>query len=168
MARVRSKRPRPLDEDAAREQCLRLLTRRARAAAELRQRLRIAGYEHNIIETVLAGLEQAGLVDDAEFARSWVAERTAAGSGRHRLRWELRKKGLREDLIRQAVADGVDDDKELEQALELARRKLGGQINDKQAILRLRRFLLGRGYGFEVVEQVMKRLASQEDLSDAL
>jgi regulatory protein len=67
-----------------------LLTRRARAAAELRQRLRTVGYEQNIIDTVLADLERTGLVDDAEFARMWVAERTAVGTGRHRLQWELR------------------------------------------------------------------------------
>jgi regulatory protein len=168
MLAKRSKRPRPLDEDAAREQCLRLLTRRARAAAELRQRLRTAGYEQNIIDTVLAGLEQAGLVDDAEFARMWVAERTAAGTGRHRLQWELRRKGIREDLIRQAVEETVDEGRELEQALELARRRLRGEPAEGPACLRLRRFLVGRGYGSGTVEQVMRRLTSQEDLSDAL
>lgn len=164
----RSNRPRPLDEDAAREQCLRLLTRRARSAAELRQRLRTVGYEQNIIESVLTDLERAGLVDDADFARAWVAERTAAGTGRHRLQWELRRKGVREDLIRQAVAELAEEDRELEQALALAQRKIRGQAAAGPTLLRLRRFLLGRGYGFEVVEQVMRRLASQEDLSDAL
>jgi regulatory protein len=164
---VRSKRPRPLDEDAAREKCLRLLARRARSAAELRQGLRTAGFEQDLAETVLAGLEQAGLVDDAEFARAWVAER-AAGSGRLRLQSELRRKGVGEDLIRRAVAEGMDEERELAQALELGRRRLRGQPADAPGLLRLRRFLLGRGYGFGTVEQVMRRLTSQEDLSDAL
>jgi regulatory protein len=129
--------------------------------------LRTVGYEQNIIDTVLADLERTGLVDDAEFARMWVAERTAVGTGRHRLQWELRQKGLREDLICQAVAETVDDGRELEQAFALAQRRLRGQLAEGPALLRLRRFLLGRGYGFEVVEQVMRRLASQENLSDA-
>ncbi len=155
-------------EEAAREKCLRLLGRRSRSAAELRQRLNEAGFEHDIIETVLAGLERAGLVDDAEFARAWVASRVASGAaGRHKLRWELRRKGIHEDLIRRSVDEGVDDETEVEQALELARRRLRGQPPDASALLRLRRLLLGRGYGFGPVEAALRRLSSQvEELGD--
>ena len=164
--RKRSRPPGPRDEEAAREKCLRLLATRARAAAELRQRLRLAGFEQNIIETVLADLERADLVNDEEFARQWVAQRVASGAGRNRLGWELRRKGVREDLIRRAVDEAIDDGTEFEQALGLAQRRLRGQPAEGADLLRLRRFLVGRGYGFGTVERVMRHLAAQEDLSD--
>ncbi len=155
-------KPRDLSGEAAREACLRLLERRARSAAELRQRLRRTGFEQDIIETVLANLAQAGLVDDAEFARQWVAERIAAGAGgRQKLRWELRRKGIDEDLVRQAVDLTIDDATELEQALDLARRRLRGQPADLPGLLRLKRLLASRGYGYTTVETVIRRLSSE-------
>ena len=165
--RARSKRAGRLDEAAARERCLRLLEKRPRAAAELRQRLSEAGFARNVMEAVLTDLEQVGLVDDEEFARLWVAQRTAYGAGRHKLRWELRRKGVHDNLIRRLVDEAIDDDTELQQALDLAQRRLRGQAVEGPALLRLRRFLVGRGYGFGTVEGVMRRLTSQEDLSDA-
>ena len=155
-------------EEAAREKCLRLLERRARSAAELRQRLKEAGFEQNTIDSVLGNLERAGLVYDAEFARAWVASRAASGAaGRHKLRWELRRKGIAEELVRQSVDEAVDDATELKQALDLARRRLRGQTADVPALVRLRRLLLGRGYGFGTVEEVVRQLSSQVgDLSD--
>ena len=164
--RTRSRQARLLTEEAAREKCLRLLTRRARSAEELRQRLRPAGFEQNTIETVLADLERAGLVDDAEFARLWVADRKRSGqAGRHRLRWELRRKGISDDLIRESVDEAIDDASEVAAALAVARRRLGEQPAEAEALLRLRRFLLGRGYGYSTVETVLRQISSQ-DLGD--
>lgn len=158
--RTRSSRARSLTEEAARQQCLRLLERRARSAAELRQRLRSVGFEQNTIEAVLADLERVGLVDDAEFARAWVAERRRLGqAGRHKLRWELRRKGIREELIRASVDEAIDDDAEVAQALEVARRRLGDR--PEEALPRLRRLLLGRGYGYSTVETVLRQVSAQ-------
>lgn len=160
--RRRRKQAPLLTEEAAREKCLRLLTRRARSAEELRRRLRTAGFEQNTIEAVLADLERVGLVDDEEFARLWVADRRRSGqAGRHRLRWELRRKGISDDLIRASVDEAIDDEAEVEQALVAARRRLGDKPADVEALLRLRRFLLGRGYGYGTVEAALRRIPAE-------
>lgn len=152
----------PDDEQAARERCVRLLALRARSAAELRDRMRDAGFHERVVEAVLADLVQAGLVDDAEFARAWVASRQAAGgAGRRKLYWELKRKGVADDLIKHVLDEMVTDEIETEQALELARRRLKGEQPDRQGLARLRRTLLGRGFGFEAVEAVMRRVASE-------
>jgi regulatory protein len=149
-------------QEAAREKCLRLLARRARSAAELRQRLSGVGFEREVIARVLADLDAAGLVDDAEFARAWVASRRAAGgAGREKLRWELRRKGIAEDLIAPAVEEGTSDEMEIAQALALARRRLREEPLDRKSLARLRRLLLGRGFGFDTVDTVMRRIISE-------
>ena len=148
------------DAEAARAKCLRLLERRAHSASELERRLKEAGFEQNVIEETLTALEQAGLVDDEEFARAWVSHRVETGTaGRRRLRWELQRKGIAEDLIRRVVEEGVDDEREAVQALSLARKRLREQPADRPALLRVRRLLLSRGYGFQVVESVLRRLS---------
>jgi len=149
------------EEQAAREKCLRLLGIRARSAAELRDRLRSAGFGRQTIGSVVSDLAGAGLVDDQEFARAWVASRLAAGGvGRQKLRWELRRKGVAEEVVRRAVEGAISDEGEAQQALELARRRLRGERADPKSLARLRRLLLGRGFGFEAVDGVMRQIAS--------
>jgi len=160
--RRKSSPPAPDDAQAARERCLRLLSLRARSAAELQERLRSIGFARHVIESVLADLARAGLVDDAEFARNWVASRQAAGgTGRRKLRWELRRKGVSEELIRQAVDSAVSAEIEIEQALGLARRRLTGGRYDVKDMARIKRLLLSRGFGFDTVENVMRQMVPE-------
>jgi regulatory protein len=162
--RRKSSPPDPGSEQAAREKCLRLLSIRARSAAELRDRLRAAGFADETTESVLSELAESGLVDDEDFARGWVAARQAAGAGRTKLNWELRRKGVSEELIRRVLDQEVDEQKELGSALRLAQQRLRRQPPDSRALARLRRLLLGRGFGFETVEQVMRRVAGEVEL----
>jgi len=160
--KAKSARSQAPDQEAARQKCLRLLGLRARSAGELRDRLKSAGFDQEVIAVVLSDLASAGLVDDEEFARSWVASRLAAGSaGRRKLRWELRRKGISEDLIRCVVDQEIDDDVELQLATQLARRRLRGLPPEEKTLVRLRRALLGRGFGFGTVETVLRHLARQ-------
>ena len=152
------------DEEAARDRCLRLLGLRARSSEELRERLTRAGFANEVIEVVLSGLERAGLVNDEEFARSWVASRQASGeSGRRKLRWELRRKGICEDLIRRVVDQEIDDETEMRQAMALAQRRLKGQPVEPKALPRLRRLLLRRGFGFDAVDSVLQSIVGEAE-----
>jgi regulatory protein len=154
---------RALDEAAARERCLRLLSVRARSAAELRERLLRTGFPRSVIEPVLAGFAEAGLVDDEEFARSWIAGRKAAGTGRRRLRAELAQKGIERSMIERLIAEQVDDETERGQVQMLVRKRLARSTVDAQTVARLRRFLIGRGYGFEMVDDALRAIAGEED-----
>jgi len=155
----------PLDEEAARERCLRLLTQRARSGAELRERLSSAGYDEYVIARAISRLEGAGLVNDEEFARAWVTSRKAAGrGGRRRLAWELGRKGVERELIERVLTEELDDEAEMEQALELARRRLRGKRAEaKEERSRLRRYLLGRGFGFEAVDSVLEKVIRESE-----
>ncbi len=150
-------------EEDARERCLRLLSRRPHSMGELRERLQAAGVEGRAIEEVLSGLEQAGLVDDEDFARSWVASRKAAGgTGRRKLRWELRRKGVDHELVERILDEELDQETELRAAVALAQKRVVGRGADREVLSRLRRYLLGRGFGFETVDSALAKIAEQE------
>jgi regulatory protein len=113
---------------------------------------------------VIADLARVGLVDDLEFARSWVASRQAAGgAGKQNLRWGLRRKGVANELIERVLSEAVDDETEAQQALALARRRLREGADDPKALARVRRLLVGRGFGFDIVEGVMRRISPQAE-----
>lgn len=77
-----------------------LLGMRARTTHELRTRLVAMGYPADLIEVTLQRLETLGYLDDAGFARAWVAGRDRSRPrGAAALRRELTRKGLDRDLV---------------------------------------------------------------------
>jgi regulatory protein len=87
-----------LDRDAAErayQRAIRFLAARPRSAFEVRHRLRAAGFHAEHIGQAIGRLQQAGLLDDEEFANYWVGQRQAfRPRGPRGLRAELRAKGI--------------------------------------------------------------------------
>jgi regulatory protein len=156
------RRERPLDESAAREKSLRLLSVRARSIAELRERLVRDGFEGSIVSGLLASLADVGLLDDEEFARSWITSRKATGVGRRRLAAELGRKGIARSITERLIAEHVDDEGERRQAEAIARKRLGVQWDAKK-LARVRRLLISRGYGFGTVDDVLQAIAAEQE-----
>jgi regulatory protein len=72
---------------------------------DLARRLKDKGFAPATIEGVLGRLADVGLVDDAEYARAWLAGRRGRRpSGWRRLESELRAKGVAADDIARARA----------------------------------------------------------------
>ncbi|MGV0792568.1 recombination regulator RecX [Mycolicibacterium sp. XJ1819] len=146
-------------EEQAKSLCLRLLTARARTRAELEEQLSKRGYPEDVTARVLDRLTQVGLVDDADFAEQWVrSRRVNAGKGKRALAAELRKKGVDDEVIAEALA-GIDAAAERERAEQLVRAKLRRERLDGDDEVKVVRRLVGmlarRGYhqtmAFDVV-----------------
>jgi regulatory protein len=98
-----------------------------------------------------------GHVDDAAFARQWVAARAARGYGAARLRAELRARGIAPPLIAAALAAlGTDDT--LARARDAARRRLPALRRGRpdRVASRLRDYLLRRGFATGVIARVVR------------
>lgn len=144
---------------------LKALDRRAYPRAELATKLVGKGAEAEVVAKVLDRLEELGLINDAEFASQWVESRhRVRGLPASRLRMELRRKGLDEELINQAVA-AIDRDSEVTAALELAQSKartLRGLDHDK-ALRRLVGVLARRGFSPELAWSSAKQVLAASD-----
>jgi regulatory protein len=91
------------DPEVVLEAALRFLEARQRSIHEVRRRLGSAGYRPELIGGAIERLVALGIVDDEEFARSWVESRDRAHPrGERALRRELALKG-----IDRAIADAV-------------------------------------------------------------
>src|ERR1700737_463226 len=111
-------------EEQARALCLRLLTAKARTRAELAGQLKKRGYPDDVSGRVLDRLADVGLVDDLGFAVQWVQSRQANGAkGKRALAADLRKKGVQDDVIAEAL-DGIDASAEHDRAAKLMQTRL--------------------------------------------
>jgi regulatory protein len=149
-------------EQRAREICLRLLEAGPRTRAELAAALGRKGVPEEVAEAVLTRFADVGMVDDALFAQLWVdsRHRTRGLSGRA-LGQELRRKGVDEELVRDAVGS-LDPDEETATARTLVRRKLASTqgLTPEARVRRLAGMLARKGYpaglAFRVVKQELE------------
>ncbi len=149
----------------AKERALTLLDYRQRSKAEITRRLTLAGFAGDIIEEVMARLKSLGLVDDAQFSKSWVDHRlTGKPMGKTRIRWELRQKGVPVEIAEEALS-GVDADVEYQSAMEAARRRWEKDNNPDQYVKRrkLSSYLSRQGFPWETISKVTNELAGEID-----
>jgi regulatory protein len=113
----------------------RFLQARPRSTAEVRRRLREAGYRTDLVEEAIARLATLGYLDDESFARAWVESRDRARPrGERALRAELRRKGVADDLVATIIEDRASPD-----ACGLAGEDAGGGPDDVAAARLLER-----------------------------
>ncbi|RLJ68099.1 regulatory protein RecX [Sulfurisoma sediminicola] len=139
------------DGPSLRQQAIRLLARREHTRAELAGKLAGLGTPEEI-QTVLADLEQIGLLSDARAASAYV--RGHAGRfGAARLRQTLRTKGVPAEMIEEQVAELPD---EIVRAREVWERKFGTAPRDAREWAKQARFLQSRGFATEVIRRLLK------------
>ena len=96
--------------EAAYQKALGFLDYRPRSSAEVRKNLEKHGYDPEVIEQVLERLGRSGLVNDGQFAQTWVDNRSEfRPRGRRLLSMELRQKGLDDEAIETALS-GLDEE----------------------------------------------------------
>jgi regulatory protein len=167
--------PEPDHEAVARKILLDQLTGQARSRSELSGRLAKKGVPEPVAERLLDRFEEVGLVDDEAFARSWVQSRQAGKAlARRALAQELRRKGIDDEVAREALAE-VDPADELESARLLVRRRLRtvSRLERDTAVRRLTGMLARKGYPagvcFRVVREELDALGHDtDDLRDPL
>lgn len=123
--------PEPLSPEKQYEKAKAVVLRRLTGSPKSRHQLAVAlkekEFSDDVITRVLDRMEEVHLVNDAEFARTWVRGRHEIKNlGKSALRRELREKGISEPLAEEALEQLSDDD-EHAAARELVERKLRGK-----------------------------------------
>jgi regulatory protein len=135
-------------ESVARKILLDQLTGQARSRKELADKLAKKLVPTEIATRLLDRFEEVGLIDDAAFARLWVDSRQSGkGLARRALAQELRRKGIADEVAREAL-DEVDpaDEEAAARALVVKRLRSMGRLDDQTKTRRLVGMLARKGY----------------------
>jgi regulatory protein len=144
----------------ARTIALRKLAVSARSRGELESALSRRKVPADAASRVLGRLQEAGLVDDQQFAKDWVESRQARRHlSRSTLRRELQTKGLAREEIDLAL-ESVGREEELRAAGTLAAKKLSTMAAQPREVQRRRiAGALGRrGFNSDIVGRVLADL----------
>ncbi|EKD88365.1 MAG: hypothetical protein ACD_34C00585G0003 [uncultured bacterium] len=156
--------------EVAYQKATRLLDYRPRTEKEIRQRLIQKGYGPLEIDQVVLRLKRANLVQDQQFAKMWIENRNDYHPRSQRLmRYELRIKGVSEQMIESALADSADDIELATRAAAHYARKLNFQ--DRELFRKkLSAFLARRGFSYGTISPVIRDLIREleQDQSNKL
>lgn len=142
----------------ARQVCLDLLEHAPRTRQELAKALARKGVPEEAAHEVLERFEDVGIINDELFASMWVTSRhRGKGLAGRALSQELRRKGVDDELVRDAV-QSLEPEQEEQTARDLVRRKLNatrGLATDAR-IRRLAGMLARKGYSGGLAFRVVK------------
>lgn len=128
--------------------------------SEIEQKLQREGFSADAIETSIAELIRSGHIRDRKFAENWIARRQKSNPrGKTLLKQELVDRGIDRETAEQVVAT-VEAEDEARVALQIAEKRVKQyrRLPTHVAKRRLHGFLARRGFGSEVVRQVLEQI----------
>jgi regulatory protein len=136
------------------------LKRKTYTKSEIERQLEREGFSADAIETSIEELIRSGHIRDRKYAENWIVRRQKSNPrGKTLLKHELVDKGIDRETAEQVIAT-VETEDETKVALEIAqkRAKQYKRLPTHVAKRRLHGFLARRGFGSDIVRQVLEQI----------
>jgi regulatory protein len=139
---------------------LRFLSFRPRSEKEILDYLKKNEVGENLTQIILEKLKRYKLVNDEAFTK-WLIEQRQGRSARSKrvIIQELKTKGIAKEMIDETLTEQMNPESELENATKIAvgkMRTLKRETRQKRRA-KLTGFLLRRGFGWEIIKQVLPK-----------
>lgn len=134
-----------------------LLKYRQRSEQEIRSRMARKKFAADDIDETVGFLKEKRFIDDAGFARAWVASRLARGVGASRVKNELRLKGISLAIVQEALRElpeNYSEDAAMASLVEKKLRQYGG-VEPAKKKQRIYAFLIRRGFCPDAVADIV-------------
>ena len=131
-----------------------------RTVAETRKKCQMLKFEESYIEDVIDYLIEAGYLNDDTYAKKYVENvmrlKNMSSNG---IKIDLLRKGISEDIIDKYIDTDEVREYEEESAIILAQKK----YKTTPDILKIKKFLLGKGFGYDAVSKSIDNLPKLDD-----
>jgi regulatory protein len=122
--------------------------------------------DEKIIERIIESLKKSKFIDDEEFARRFVEQRTKIKPKANRIiKYELKQKGISRELIDQLFEDKEESETaDFAKALELTERKMRtihDQSNKFKVKEKLGRYLASKGFDWDTIKDVIDQILAK-------
>lgn len=143
----------------ARTQGYRYATYKRRTEFEISQKLFEKGYNKEIIKEVVEFLKDFKLINDNEYAKIFIVDKIKMKLwGYHRIKVELLKRGISEEIILDGLSNANLEETDYENALNLANKKYN-QIKYKKDDAKINNsiitYLQRNGYNYNIIKEVL-------------
>lgn len=135
---------------------------------QLEDKLKEKNIPEPAAKEALDKMAEVGLIDDAQFAKSWVYSRhTYKGLSAMAIKRELKLKGVDEEIINESL-ETIGYDAEWEKALEMVARKAKStkHLEKQVRVRRLVGMLARKGYSGNIAFNAVKEILNNEETDD--
>ena len=150
-------------ETRAKNIAINYLSYRQRSSKEIRDHLTRKGFDRDACEKVVRDLQSVGLVNDREFARSFIKDRMLRKpSGLALLRQQLMAKGIASEAAAEVLEELVSPQHQQKAAVELLKRRMRlahrslSKLDEEKRKKRLIDFLLRRGFSYDITIKTIR------------
>ena len=142
---------------------LRLLKTRNRSEKEIQDRLARKNFHQRTITKTIEFLKNARLVDDRQFTKAWIDARLKKPFGIHRISFELKEKGIHNDVIKEGLSRLTESYPEDEIVMALAKKRFSKYKNLDNAVAKHRLFgyLVRRGFNSDAIQKAIKQICRE-------
>lgn len=145
---------------------LRVIERTYKSEKELVDKLSLKGYDDHIIKRTINFLREYNLLNDSNYAKMYVKDRSKS-QGKKKIKYTLIQKGIDENIIEEEL-EKLDNDEIREVVHEMALKKYRilskRESDDYKLSQKLYRFLMGKGYEYDLIKDVVKSIVKSGDL----
>lgn len=138
---------------------------RNRSEKEIRDYLQKKKAGTEVEEKMISLLYEQKLLNDEEFAKSWIRSRARTRPrGKRLLQFELQQKGISDELILKALNEQDEDvPDELTQAKNLIARRVEKLRGEPRQVIyqKVGAFLARRGFGWDIIKKAIDSTLSQ-------
>ena len=118
--------------------------------------------DQNRAEEVLQVLVSERYVDDLRYASAYARDKASiSGWGEVKIKYMLSAKGIARDVIAKALEE-IDEGKAESRLEKLLENKWKSLKDDPQGKMKLIRFALGRGYGYEDISSLLGKVCRND------
>ena len=153
------------ERNRAFDRAVQFLSYRPRSRVEVERYLRGKSIDEVVRDDVIARLERAKYLDDEAFARFWLENRERfRPRGERALRYELRQKGVSDEIITQVLND-LDDEASAWRAVE-GRLSRWASLPGDEFRQKVVGYLSRRGFDYNTISLTLEKVGQVLDIKD--
>lgn len=144
------------EETEAYDYALVLLGIKDYSSKDMRKKLIQKQYSNQTIDFILSKLQSLEFINDERYAEKYIEYcLSIKKSGRNKIMYDLQNKGINASNIESL---DIDEEKQFENACNLALKKMNSVKNTSNPREKVIRYLLSRGYEFDLIKKVVNKL----------
>ena len=147
------------------DSALRSIEKTYKTEKEMKDKLKLKGYEDNTINKCIEFLKEYNFINDRNYTKAFINDKLNS-YGSQKIKYKLIQKGISKDILEEELSN-INDENEKNIALNIAKKKFNiikKKENDNFKISgKLYRYLISKGYGYDITNEVVKEIMSLDE-----
>ena len=140
-----------------------LVSTRSYTVKAMHEKLTAHVGDEETVEKTIAFLKEYKLLDDEDYARRYSHDLVHLKKyGLRQVKWKLKEKGIPQSIIENTIEELDFADTVSENLEALIAKRLGGNYDIKN-IMKVKRYLASRGYGFDEINSAFSQISAEDE-----